>query len=74
MKEVEDCKIVVGERVAQQHCMVLCKLLMWAVKKKREVVETEGVSLPGEVQKGGEKGPTGSCRVTGGLGNHSWNA
>ena len=39
-----------------------------------KVVETEGDSLPGGVQRGGEKGPTGSCRVSGGLGNHSWNA
>ena len=39
LKEVGDCKVVVGESVAQQHRMVVCKLSMKAVKKKREVVE-----------------------------------
>ena len=39
LKEVGDCKVVVGESVAQQHRMVVCKLSMRAVKKKREVVE-----------------------------------
>ena len=39
LKEVGDCKVVVGESVAQQHRMVLCKLSTRAVKKKREVVE-----------------------------------
>ena len=58
LKEVEDCKVVVGESVAQQHRMVVCKLSMRAVKKKRgggtevKVVETEGVSLLGGVQRG----------------------
>ena len=39
LKEVGDCKVVVGDSVAQQHRMVVCKLSVRAVKKKREVVE-----------------------------------
>ena len=41
LKEIGDCKVVVGESVASQHRMVVCKLSLKIVRKnKREVVES----------------------------------
>ena len=37
VKEVVDCKVVVGESVATQHRMVLCKLVLQGAQKKRIV-------------------------------------
>ena len=34
LKEVGDCKVVVGKSVAQQHCMVVCKLSMQGSEEK----------------------------------------
>ncbi|MCJ8736392.1 hypothetical protein PDJAM_G00257990 [Pangasius djambal] len=37
LKEISDCKVVVGESVARQHRMVLCRMTLMVCKKKREV-------------------------------------
>ncbi|KAK2846462.1 hypothetical protein Q5P01_009461 [Channa striata] len=35
LREVSDCKVVVGESVARQHRMVVCKMTLVVRKKKR---------------------------------------
>ncbi|KAK3545596.1 hypothetical protein QTP70_008146 [Hemibagrus guttatus] len=39
LKEINDCKVVVGESVARQHRMVVCRMM--ACKKKRSKIEIE---------------------------------
>ncbi|KAK3525439.1 hypothetical protein QTP86_031550, partial [Hemibagrus guttatus] len=44
LKEISDCKVVVGESVARQHRMVVCRMTLMVCKKKKEekqVLETE---------------------------------
>ncbi|KAK3531882.1 hypothetical protein QTP70_034388 [Hemibagrus guttatus] len=36
LKEISDCKVVVGESVARQHRMVECRMTLMVCKKKRE--------------------------------------
>ncbi|KAK3556763.1 hypothetical protein QTP70_016690, partial [Hemibagrus guttatus] len=35
LKEISDCKVVVGESVARQHRMVVCRMTLMVCKKKR---------------------------------------
>ncbi|KAK3555770.1 hypothetical protein QTP86_028946 [Hemibagrus guttatus] len=35
LKEISDCKVVVGENVARQHRMVVCRMTLMVCKKKR---------------------------------------
>ncbi|KAK3526100.1 hypothetical protein QTP70_015423, partial [Hemibagrus guttatus] len=39
LKEISDCKVVVGESVARQHRMVVCKMTLMVCKKKRSEIE-----------------------------------
>ncbi|KAK3527802.1 hypothetical protein QTP86_006872 [Hemibagrus guttatus] len=39
LKEISDCKVVVGENVARQHRMVLCRMTLMVCKKKRPEIE-----------------------------------
>ncbi|KAK3537093.1 hypothetical protein QTP70_002104 [Hemibagrus guttatus] len=39
LKEISDCKVVVGERVARQHRMVVCRMTLMVCKKKRSEIE-----------------------------------
>ncbi|KAK3522406.1 hypothetical protein QTP86_009978 [Hemibagrus guttatus] len=39
LKEISDCKVVVGESVARQHRMVLCRMTLMVCKKKRSEIE-----------------------------------
>ncbi|KAK3537187.1 hypothetical protein QTP70_002628 [Hemibagrus guttatus] len=39
LKEVSDCKVVVGESVARQHRMVVCRMTLMVCKKKRSEIE-----------------------------------
>ncbi|KAK3543468.1 hypothetical protein QTP70_022062, partial [Hemibagrus guttatus] len=39
LKEISDCKVVVGESVARQHRMVVCRMTLMACKKKRSEIE-----------------------------------
>ncbi|KAK3558041.1 hypothetical protein QTP86_006419 [Hemibagrus guttatus] len=41
LKEISDCKVVVGESVARQHRMVVCRMTLMVCKKKRSKIETE---------------------------------
>ncbi|KAK3569844.1 hypothetical protein QTP86_006055 [Hemibagrus guttatus] len=41
LKEISDCKVVVGESVARQHRMVVCRMTLMVCKKKRSKVEIE---------------------------------
>ncbi|KAK3569494.1 hypothetical protein QTP86_031484, partial [Hemibagrus guttatus] len=41
LKEISDCKVVVGESVARQHRMVVCRMSLMACKKKRSKIEIE---------------------------------
>ncbi|KAK3526858.1 hypothetical protein QTP86_000716 [Hemibagrus guttatus] len=41
LKEISDCKVVVGERVARQHRMVVCRMTLLVGKKKRSKIEIE---------------------------------
>ncbi|KAK3563208.1 hypothetical protein QTP86_018266, partial [Hemibagrus guttatus] len=36
LKEISDCKVVVGESVARQHRMVVCRMTLMVCKKKRK--------------------------------------
>ncbi|KAK3558663.1 hypothetical protein QTP86_023102, partial [Hemibagrus guttatus] len=36
LKEISDCKVVVGESVARQHRMVVCRMTLMVCKKKRQ--------------------------------------
>ncbi|KAK3540640.1 hypothetical protein QTP70_034459, partial [Hemibagrus guttatus] len=38
LKEISDCKVVVGESVARQHRMVVCRTTLMVCKKKRKVL------------------------------------
>ena len=38
LKEMCDCKVIVNECVAKQHCMVVCKMVLMVKKKKAEKV------------------------------------
>ncbi|KAK3516276.1 hypothetical protein QTP70_008643 [Hemibagrus guttatus] len=40
-KEISDCKVVVGESVARQHRMVVCRMTLMVCKKKRSKIEIE---------------------------------
>ncbi|KAK3566109.1 hypothetical protein QTP86_025694, partial [Hemibagrus guttatus] len=39
LKEISDCKVVVGESVARQHRMVVCRMTLMVCKKKRSKIE-----------------------------------
>ena len=39
LKEISDCKVVVGESVAKQHRMVVCRMTMETRKRKRMKAE-----------------------------------
>ncbi|KAK3575628.1 hypothetical protein QTP86_031584 [Hemibagrus guttatus] len=39
LKEISDCKVVVGESVARQHRMVVCSMTLLVCKKKRSKIE-----------------------------------
>ncbi|KAK3525541.1 hypothetical protein QTP86_034714 [Hemibagrus guttatus] len=39
LKEISDCKVVVGESVARQHRMVVCRMTLIVCKKKRSEIE-----------------------------------
>ncbi|KAK3559780.1 hypothetical protein QTP86_020729 [Hemibagrus guttatus] len=39
LKEISDCKVVVGESVARQHRMVVCRMTSMVCKKKRSKIE-----------------------------------
>ncbi|KAK3539783.1 hypothetical protein QTP70_013216 [Hemibagrus guttatus] len=39
LKEISDCKVVVGESVARQHRMVVCRMTFMVCKKKRPKIE-----------------------------------
>ncbi|KAK3573579.1 hypothetical protein QTP86_028181 [Hemibagrus guttatus] len=39
LKEISDCKVVVGESVARQHRMVVCRMTLMVRKKKRSEIE-----------------------------------
>ncbi|KAK3522317.1 hypothetical protein QTP86_002977 [Hemibagrus guttatus] len=39
LKEISDCKVVVGECVARQHRMVVCRMTLMVCKKKRSETE-----------------------------------
>ncbi|KAK3543151.1 hypothetical protein QTP70_011943 [Hemibagrus guttatus] len=41
LKEISDCKVVVGEGVARQHRMVVCRMTLMVCKKKRSEIEIE---------------------------------
>ncbi|KAK3548288.1 hypothetical protein QTP70_009081 [Hemibagrus guttatus] len=41
LKEFSDCKVVVGESVAGQHRMVVCRMTLMVCKKKRSKIEIE---------------------------------
>ncbi|KAK3518654.1 hypothetical protein QTP70_006960 [Hemibagrus guttatus] len=41
LKEISDCKVVVGESVARQHRMVVCRMTLTVCKKKRSKIEIE---------------------------------
>ncbi|KAK3564115.1 hypothetical protein QTP86_007626 [Hemibagrus guttatus] len=39
LKEISDCKVVVGESVARQHRMVVCRMTLMVCKTKRSEIE-----------------------------------
>ncbi|KAK3523724.1 hypothetical protein QTP70_009262 [Hemibagrus guttatus] len=39
LKEISDCKVVVGESVGRQHRMVVCRMTLMVCKKKRSKIE-----------------------------------
>ncbi|KAK3513819.1 hypothetical protein QTP70_028868 [Hemibagrus guttatus] len=39
LKEISDCKVVVGESIARQHRMVVCRMTLMVCKKKRSETE-----------------------------------
>ncbi|KAK3564446.1 hypothetical protein QTP86_020385 [Hemibagrus guttatus] len=39
LKEISDCKVVVGESVARQHRVVVCRMTLMVCKKKRSKIE-----------------------------------
>ncbi|KAK3561816.1 hypothetical protein QTP86_014395, partial [Hemibagrus guttatus] len=41
LKEISDCKVVVGESVARQHRMVMCRMTLMVCKTKRSKIEME---------------------------------
>ncbi|KAK3556575.1 hypothetical protein QTP70_010770 [Hemibagrus guttatus] len=41
LKEISDCKVVVGENVARQLRMVVCRMTLMVCKKKRSKIEIE---------------------------------
>ncbi|KAK3561396.1 hypothetical protein QTP86_000588 [Hemibagrus guttatus] len=41
LKEISDCKVVVGESVARQYRMVVCRMTLMVCKKKRSKIEIE---------------------------------
>ncbi|KAK3553368.1 hypothetical protein QTP70_003534 [Hemibagrus guttatus] len=41
LKEISDCKVVVGESVARQHRMVVCRMTLYVCKMKRSKIEIE---------------------------------
>ncbi|KAK3549760.1 hypothetical protein QTP86_007759 [Hemibagrus guttatus] len=41
LKEISDCKVVVGESVARQHRMVVCRMTLMVCKTKRSKIDIE---------------------------------
>ncbi|KAK3541624.1 hypothetical protein QTP86_033058, partial [Hemibagrus guttatus] len=54
LKEIIDCKVVVGESVTRQHRMVVCRMTLMVCKKKRSKIEkkTKCRSDQGDREKG----------------------
>ncbi|KAK3520628.1 hypothetical protein QTP70_029397 [Hemibagrus guttatus] len=53
LKEISDCKVVVGESVARQHRMVVCRMTLMVCKTKRSKIEIEKKTQVVEAEKGG---------------------
>ncbi|KAK3541600.1 hypothetical protein QTP86_033087, partial [Hemibagrus guttatus] len=51
LKEISDCKVVVGESVARQHRMVMCRMTLMVCKKKRSEIEIEKKTKWGKLKK-----------------------
>ncbi|MCJ8736341.1 hypothetical protein PDJAM_G00258540 [Pangasius djambal] len=51
LKEISDCKVVVGESVARQHRMVVCRMTLMVCKKKRSKIEIEKKTKWWELKK-----------------------
>ncbi|KAK3566707.1 hypothetical protein QTP86_004257 [Hemibagrus guttatus] len=49
LKEISDCKVVVGESVDRQHRMVVCRMTLMVCQKKRSKIENQVV----DAEKGG---------------------
>ncbi|MCJ8736326.1 hypothetical protein PDJAM_G00258380 [Pangasius djambal] len=41
LKDISDCKVVVGESVARRHRMVVCRMTLMVCKRKRSKIEKE---------------------------------
>ncbi|MCJ8748701.1 hypothetical protein PDJAM_G00167790 [Pangasius djambal] len=41
LKEISDCKVVVGESAARQHRMLVCRMTLMVCKRKRSKIEIE---------------------------------
>ncbi|KAK3532234.1 hypothetical protein QTP86_009512 [Hemibagrus guttatus] len=52
LKEISDCKVVVGESVARQHRMVECRMTLMVCKKKRSKTEDREENQVMEAEKG----------------------
>ncbi|KAK3539921.1 hypothetical protein QTP70_019566, partial [Hemibagrus guttatus] len=53
LKEISDCKVVVGESVARQHRMVVCRMTLMVCKKKRSKIEVKEENQVVEAEKEG---------------------
>ncbi|KAK3505658.1 hypothetical protein QTP70_020899, partial [Hemibagrus guttatus] len=51
LKEISDCKVVVGESVARQHRMVVCRMTLMVCKTKRSKIEIEKKTKWWELKK-----------------------
>ncbi|KAK3523359.1 hypothetical protein QTP86_029866 [Hemibagrus guttatus] len=51
LKEISDCKVVVGESVARQHRMVVCRMTLMVCKMKRSKLEIEKKTKWGKLKK-----------------------
>ncbi|KAK3517220.1 hypothetical protein QTP70_001126 [Hemibagrus guttatus] len=51
LKEISDCKVVVGESVARQHRMVVCRMTLMVCKKKKSKIEIEKKTKWWKLQK-----------------------
>ncbi|KAK3514119.1 hypothetical protein QTP70_005119 [Hemibagrus guttatus] len=51
LKEISDCKVVVGESVARQHRMVVCRMTLMVCQKKMSKIEIEMKTKWGKLKK-----------------------